>query len=331
MGTLISATTPEAVEAALCTHLSAADRYRLAWVGTTRQGLDVRQWSGSCGAYLDDCRSADSSALPATTAEREERAVVVDDTLTAEGPCRDAALNHGLRSSISVPLTHGIRHYGVLEVHASRPDVFRDDERAVLSELAELTATVLTGLDRERARSEGFTVHRGDGSETDVLREAGAEEAKIVVAATADDDVNLLVCQIARAKFGIERLYSRVNDPDNTDAFDSLDVTAVDSPMATATAIDDEIERPALTHWMNNLGDGHDVQEVEITADDLVGKTIRELNAEIPDGCIVAVIGREGETHVPDADETLERGDHLTFIGDEDAVRRAMNRFHPHD
>jgi NhaP-type Na+/H+ or K+/H+ antiporter len=183
----------------------------------------------------------------------------------------------------------------------------------------------------ETARSMGYTVHEADGTEATGLRKAGIEEAKRVIAATADDDSNLLVCQIARTKFDIEKVYSRVNDTDNVDAFDSLDVVAVDSPMATAVALDDEIERPALTHWMNELGDGHDVQEVEVTADDLEGRTIEEVNSEIPAGCIVAVIARGDESHVPDAEEELRRGDRVTFLGDEDAVRKAMKRFHPHD
>ncbi|MEF8938066.1 MAG: NAD-binding protein, partial [Halovenus sp.] len=183
----------------------------------------------------------------------------------------------------------------------------------------------------EQLASEGFTVHRGDGTETDVLRKAGCDDAKRLIAATADDDVNLLACQIARSKFGIESIYARVNQSDNIDAFDSLGITGIDAPTATAVAIDDEIERPAITHWMNEIGDGHDVQEIRITAEDLVGRTIREINEEIPPGCIVAVIGRDDESHVPDADEELQYGDHITFIGDEDAVRQAMKRFHPHD
>ena len=183
----------------------------------------------------------------------------------------------------------------------------------------------------ERTRGEGFTVISGDGTEPDVLREAGIEEAKRVVAATQNDNDNLLVCQLARSKFGIEHVLSRVNQPENMDAFETLDVTAIDSPTATATAIDDEIERPALSHWMNQIGDGHDVQEIEVTASDLVGKTIREVNEDIPDGCIVAVIGRGGGSHVPDADEELEYGDHITFIGEQEAVRQAMKRFHPRD
>ncbi|WP_336327886.1 cation:proton antiporter domain-containing protein [Halovenus sp. HT40] len=182
-----------------------------------------------------------------------------------------------------------------------------------------------------RARGEDFTVVSGDGTEPDVLREAGIREAKRVVAATQTDNDNLLVCQLARSKFGIEHVLSRVNQPENMDAFSTLGVTAIDSPTATATAIDDEIERPALSHWMNQIGDGHDVQEIEVTASDLVGRTIREVNEDIPDGCIVAVIGRDGESHVPDADDALEYGDHITFIGEEKAVRQAMKRFHPHD
>lgn len=182
----------------------------------------------------------------------------------------------------------------------------------------------------ERTRDEGFTVHSGDATETDVLNEAGIEDTKMVVAATADDDRNLLVCQLARSKFGIERVFSRVNDPDNVAAFDTLDVTAIDVSTATAFTIDNEIERPAIAHWMNKLGDGHDVQEIEVTAEDLAGKTIRELNAEIPDGCIVAVIGRGEETHVPSADDVVKYGDHITFVGDVTAVSRAVKRFHPH-
>lgn len=183
----------------------------------------------------------------------------------------------------------------------------------------------------ELARDSGFTVHFGDGTETAVLREAGIEDAKMVVAATGNDNDNLLVCQLAASKFDIENVYARVNQPSNAAAFDSLNVTAIDGPMATALAIDNEIERPALAHWMNELGEGHDVQEVEVTAGDLVDKTIAELNTVLPDGCIVATIGRDGESHVPHADEELRSGDSVTFIGDAGAVKDAVRRFHPHD
>jgi NhaP-type Na+/H+ or K+/H+ antiporter len=183
----------------------------------------------------------------------------------------------------------------------------------------------------EQARSAGFTVHDGDGSEAETLRRAGIGETKRLIAATHDDDINLLACQLAITKFGVGSVYARVNEPQNVDAFESIGATAIDSPTATAVAIDDEIERPAITHWMNELGDDHDVQEVAVTSERITGKSIEELNSEIPDGCFVAVVSHEGKNEVPSADRIVEYGDHLTFIGDADAVRRAMNRFHPHD
>ncbi|MEF8779571.1 MAG: cation:proton antiporter [Haloferacaceae archaeon] len=179
-------------------------------------------------------------------------------------------------------------------------------------------------------RELGFTAYEGDATEANVLRNAEIEDAKIVVAATGDDNENLLISQLARSKFDVEGVYARVNRPENVDAFDTLDVTAIDASLATAWSIDNEIERPAMAHWMNELGEGHEVVEIEVTAEDLAGKTIREVNEEIPAGCIVAVIGRGDDAHVPDADDAIEYGDHVTFLGDQEAVRKAARRFHPH-
>ncbi|MGQ4557025.1 cation:proton antiporter domain-containing protein [Halobellus sp. GM3] len=183
----------------------------------------------------------------------------------------------------------------------------------------------------EAALDRGITVHEGDGTESDALREAGIEDAKRVVAATADDDDNVLICQTARAKFGIEDLYAQVNDPQNADVFESLSVTAVDGPTATAFALDNEIGRPELANWMSDPGSAHAVEEVRVTDDALVDTSIRDLNERIPGGCLIAEIGRGEAAHVPDPDETLSYGDHVTFIGDAAAVETAVKRFHPHE
>ena len=182
-----------------------------------------------------------------------------------------------------------------------------------------------------RLQEDGFAAATGNGTDDSALRDASIDDAKIVVATTADDDTNLLVSQLAWTKFDVDTVVARVNDPENVDAFETLGVRAIDVSSATAWSIDNEIERPALAHWMTELGEGHDAQEITVTATDLPGSTIAELDAEIPDGCIVAVLAREGETYVPNADTVLEEGDHVTFIGRDDAVRSAVRRFHPHD
>ena len=181
----------------------------------------------------------------------------------------------------------------------------------------------------ERTRQSGHSVIHGDGTDTDVLRSAGADNAKIVVAATGDDDANLLVAQLASSKFDPETIIARANNPDNVEAFEDLGVRTISSALATAQAIDHYIERPALANWISELGRTGDVQEIEITADELVGQTLRELGPELPESCLIALVSRDGETFVPEASFTLQQGDHVTVIGQRDAVREAMRFVHP--
>ncbi|WP_227377587.1 cation:proton antiporter domain-containing protein [Haladaptatus halobius] len=180
-----------------------------------------------------------------------------------------------------------------------------------------------------RARDAGFTVERGDATDLDVLRQAGAENAKIVVAATGDDDVNLLVAQLTNTSFDVETILARANNPSNVDAFEELGVRTISSGLAVAWALDNVIERPALSNWMTEVGRQGDVQEIEVTAEDIIGKSIRELNHEIPRSCHIALVGRNGDTQVPNPEFELKQGDHLTFLGRKEAVREAIERCHP--
>jgi NhaP-type Na+/H+ or K+/H+ antiporter len=183
----------------------------------------------------------------------------------------------------------------------------------------------------ETARNEGFSVHIGDGTDSDVLQAAGAENASTVVATTGDDDVNLLVAQLAVTTFDTEQVVSRVNQPENEDAFKDLDVETISSTMATSWAIDNRIERPALWNWMTELGRSGDVQEFEVTAEDVAGKTIADLASAIPEGCLIALVSRDDENKVPDGDFELQHGDRITLVGQNEAVQNALSRFHPHD
>ncbi|MFC7176868.1 cation:proton antiporter [Halosegnis marinus] len=181
----------------------------------------------------------------------------------------------------------------------------------------------------EAARNEGHTVHIGDGTDTDVLQAAGAGNARIVAAATGDDDANLLVAQLASSKFDVETIIARANNPDNVDAFEDLGVRTISSALATAQALDNAIERPALANWMGELGRSGDVQEIEVTSEELVGRTVRDVGPELPPATLIALVSRNGETTVPEADYTLEKGDRITLIGQRESVREAMSYCNP--
>ena len=181
----------------------------------------------------------------------------------------------------------------------------------------------------ETARNAGFTVHHGDATATDVLRSAGAEKSKVVVAATGDDDVNLLVAQLSSSKFAPETILARVNNPSNVEAFEELGVRTISTTLATAQALDNYIERPAMMNWMSEIGQSGDVQEVELTADELIGMTIEEISDRLPSGVLVALVARGGDARVPPDDFTVEYGDRITVIGERADVREAMSFVHP--
>ena len=181
----------------------------------------------------------------------------------------------------------------------------------------------------EAARSAGFTAYHDDGSDTEVLENAGIDNAKIVAAATGDDDSNLLIAQLTNTQFDVETVIARVNRPDNVQAFEQVGVRAISANAAIAHEMDNAIERPALSEWMTELGRSGDVQEIEMTSDRHVGSTIRELDEFLPDGVLVALVSRDGNSKIPEPVTTLEHGDHLTFVGRREAVSSAIEQCHP--
>jgi NhaP-type Na+/H+ or K+/H+ antiporter len=176
----------------------------------------------------------------------------------------------------------------------------------------------------ETARNAGHTVHIGDGTDTDELRSAGAGNARIVVAASGDDDVNLLVAQLANSKFGVETVIARANNPDNVEAFEDLGVRTISSTLATAWAMDNSIERPAMSSWMTDVDRQGAVQEIELRNSELDGRSVQDIGPELPAGCLITLVARDDEVWVPEADSVLEVGDRVTVIGNDDAVQEAM-------
>ena len=76
-------------------------------------------------------------------------------------------------------------------------------------------------------------VHKGDATELFVLERAGAKRPPdIVVAVTGDDEDNLIICQLAKEKYGVQKVIARVNDPRNQPYFDLLGITSTVSATA---------------------------------------------------------------------------------------------------
>jgi Trk K+ transport system NAD-binding subunit len=188
-------------------------------------------------------------------------------------------------------------------------------------------SVVIVERDEDRARTldrEGYRVVRGDATDTSVLDEAGVADADTVVVATGDDDSNLLAAQLVRNRFDPDSVIARVNRQENVDPFEELGIDTVARPDATAGMLDSHIESPTMTRWMESIGQRGDIQEVAVTSPDLAGSTVAELDERLPDQVLLVMVGDKVTAHLPDPEETVEPGDHVTLVGSRAAVREAL-------
>jgi trk system potassium uptake protein TrkA len=189
-------------------------------------------------------------------------------------------------------------------------------------------------LDKDAAKCDNFEDElgsvcvRGDGCEVATLAEAGTSRAEVFIAATDEDEDNLVACQIAKYKFGVPRTVARVNDPKNEEIFRKLDV---DCPISVTNLILEHIEEKIPTHPLIHLltmgEEKMEIVEVKILdGSTSVGKSVKDLS--LPIDSILALLIRNGQKpQVPTADTVLEVNDRimaLTTTDSEEALKKQL-------
>jgi len=189
-------------------------------------------------------------------------------------------------------------------------------------------------LDKDPAKCEKFedelgsVCMRGDGCEVAVLAEAGASRADVFIAATNEDEDNLVACQVAKYKFGVPRTIARVNDPKHEQIFKKL---GIDCPVSVTNVILEHIEEKLPTHpLIHLLSMGEEKMEVVeikvLEGSKSVGKAVKELT--LPADSVVALLIRNGQKPiVPTADTVLMVNDRiiaLTTTDSEEALKAGL-------
>jgi trk system potassium uptake protein TrkA len=162
----------------------------------------------------------------------------------------------------------------------------------------------------------------GSGTEIDVLNEAGAEKADVIVPATSDDAVNLMVCELAKI-LGIQRRITLSTNPKHEQIFHEVGVEHIIYPSGTiSNHLKNLILRPGISNLL--LGNGEtsaNIVEIIIPKDsESVGKMIRDLG--LPEDTIIAGIHRNGQLTIPGGKTVLEAGDKLTVLGKPEYIDR---------
>ncbi|MPZ72443.1 MAG: TrkA family potassium uptake protein [Nitriliruptorales bacterium] len=163
----------------------------------------------------------------------------------------------------------------------------------------------------------------GDACSPTVLERAGVREADVVIAATGDDEDNLVVSLLARQEFAVPRVVARVNHPVNEWLFDEswgVDL-AVSPPHMLTALVEEEVSSGDIVHLLKLQRGKVELVEVRLDASSpAVDRRIEEL--DLPgDATLVAVL-REGHVVVCRGTTPLTEGDEVLAIVGEDQVEQ---------
>ncbi|MFL5971487.1 MAG: potassium channel family protein [Gaiellaceae bacterium] len=173
-------------------------------------------------------------------------------------------------------------------------------------------------------------VQLGDATELFVLERAGiARPPDLVVAVTGDDEDNIVICQMAREHYGVEKVIARVNDPRNQPLFDLTGI----SPTVSATSIilamiEHEVPEHGLIHLLELRKENLEIVEVQLDANSpSVGKRLSRI--ELPPGSRLITVMRDGQAQMAEGETELRAGDQVLAVlepGKEEELRRVLLR-----
>ena len=168
----------------------------------------------------------------------------------------------------------------------------------------------------------------GDATELFVLERAGIRRPPdIVLALTGDDEDNLIICQIAKERYGVPKVIARVNDPRNQVHFDLLGISPTVCATSTVLAlVEHEVPEHELVHLLELRKENLEIVEVQIDKNSpCAGKKVDRLT--LPDGARLISVMRNGRAEIADGTTELQPGDQVLAIlqpGKEDELRRVL-------
>jgi len=179
----------------------------------------------------------------------------------------------------------------------------------------------------EIAKELEVLVIRGDGCDPQILEQAGAARADVVAAVTGDDEDNLIICQLAKELFHIQRTVGRVNNPQNEQTFSEL---GVDIPMNSteviAKIIEEEISFSDFVSLLSFKRGKLAIVRVDLPKDSpVIDKRVKDV--QWPENSVLLSVVRQDDVIVPRGDTILRAGDDviaLTMVGNESQLSNLL-------
>ncbi len=167
---------------------------------------------------------------------------------------------------------------------------------------------------KKLAGSINVLVIQGDGCDTKTLKKAGIGKADVVAAVTGSDVDNLVVCQIAKDIFNVNRTVAKVNDPRNEKIFYQLGVDiAIGSTAIIAKVIEDEVSWDDFINLFTFKRGNLSIVRVDLPENArVINIPVNEI--DLPEDSVLVAIIRNGEIMIPRASSVLKEKDEVIAI-----------------
>lgn len=172
-------------------------------------------------------------------------------------------------------------------------------------------------------------VIEGDGCEMLIQKEAGFGRADVVVAVTGEDEDNLVICQMAKTVWGVNRVLARVNDPSHNDIFKKLGIDDTVSATGIIFALLEQQISPDVMLPIGALAKGNiEVIEVELgPRSPVIHKRVRDLT--LPPQTNFVYILRDDQGVPVDGDTMLQQDDMLVALVPQEHAETLRKILHP--
>ncbi|MFC7218346.1 potassium channel family protein [Streptomyces polyrhachis] len=158
-----------------------------------------------------------------------------------------------------------------------------------------------------------------DACEITSLDEAALQRCNVVIAATGDDKVNLVVSLLAKTEYGVPRVVARVNNPRNEWLYNEawgVDV-AVSTPRLMSALVEEAVSVGDLVRLLRfSHGDANLVELTLPPESALTGTLVGDVSW--PEDTSLVTIIRGSRVLTPKPEDTLEAGDELLFVAAQD-------------
>lgn len=172
----------------------------------------------------------------------------------------------------------------------------------------------LEACERLNAQFE-IPVFHGDGTHLEVLEQAGAKQADMLIALTGRDENNLIACELAKKSLGIRTTVSKVNNPRNTEIFKRKGVDKYfSSTQLLVDIIEQEVDYAGMHTAFSVPGNMMIIVEFYLSEhSDAVGQTLQSYR--FPRGSKLVLLTRtNGSVEMPRGDLEMHAGDRILLI-----------------